>query len=66
LADAIVNRDSVGLKDARLQVSVVAAYLFGALLAGALVVHQLKVVAVLPLLAVGSALAIHALTRRSN
>jgi uncharacterized membrane protein YoaK (UPF0700 family) len=66
LADAFANHDSLRLIDVRLQVSVVVSYLFGALLAGALIVHELKFVTLLPLLAVGSALAIHTLTERAT
>lgn len=59
IADSIANRDTLGLKDVRIQVSVVVSYLFGALLAGALVVHGIEAVVLLPLLGVGVALAIH-------
>jgi uncharacterized membrane protein YoaK (UPF0700 family) len=64
LADAIAHQDTLGLRDIRLQVSVVVSYLFGALLAGASIVHEIRVVAFLPLLAVGSALVIHFLATR--
>jgi uncharacterized membrane protein YoaK (UPF0700 family) len=59
IADSIANRDTLGLKDVRIQVSVVVSYLFGALLAGALVVHGIGGVVLLPLLGVGVALAVH-------
>ncbi|HEY0801952.1 MAG TPA: YoaK family protein [Steroidobacteraceae bacterium] len=59
IADSIANGDTRGLKDIRLQSSVVVAYLFGALLAGALIVHKSSVVALLPFVGVAIALAVH-------
>jgi uncharacterized membrane protein YoaK (UPF0700 family) len=60
LADAIAHHNTLGVKDIRLQVSVVVSYLFGALLAGALIVHDIRAVVFVPLCAVSAALAIHA------
>lgn len=59
IADAIANRDNLGLKDVKIQVAVVVCYLFGALLAGALIVHKAELVVLLPFAGVGCALAVH-------
>jgi uncharacterized membrane protein YoaK (UPF0700 family) len=68
IADSIANRDNLGLKDLKIQISVVVSYLFGALLAGALIVHKVEVVVLLPFAGVACALGIHrwaAQSRRS-
>lgn len=59
LANSLAYGDSLGLKEVKLQSAVVVAYLFGALLAGALVVHKAEGVVMLPFLAVGLAFAFH-------
>jgi uncharacterized membrane protein YoaK (UPF0700 family) len=66
IADSLANGDTVGLKDIKIQIAVVVAYLFGALLAGALVVHKINVVVLLPCMAVAGALALHYLPNRSR
>jgi uncharacterized membrane protein YoaK (UPF0700 family) len=55
VVDSIANGGVVGLKDVKIQSSVVVSYLFGALLSGALIVHKLGGVAVVPFLAVAAA-----------
>jgi uncharacterized membrane protein YoaK (UPF0700 family) len=65
IADSIANRDTLGLKDIKIQSAVVVTYLFGALLAGALIVHNDIVVVMLPALAVAAALTLHYLSRRN-
>jgi uncharacterized membrane protein YoaK (UPF0700 family) len=59
IADSLANGDSLGLKDVKIQSAVVVSYLFGALLAGALIVHKADAVALLPLLGVALAYATH-------
>ena len=63
IADSIANGDSVGLKDFKIQSAVVVAYLFGALLSGALIVHKVDSVVWLPFIGVAVAFAAH---RRSE
>src|ERR1700730_10993846 len=45
IADSLANGDVSGLQDVKIQSAVVVAYLFGALLSGALIVRTLQVVA---------------------
>jgi uncharacterized membrane protein YoaK (UPF0700 family) len=59
IADSLANGDTVGLKDVKIQSAVVVAYLFGALLAGALIVRKTEAVALLPFVGVAVALAVH-------
>ncbi len=59
VADSIANGDALGLKDVKIQSSVVIAYLFGALLSGTLIVHKSEAVELLPLLGVAGAFALH-------
>ncbi len=59
IADSIANGDTLGLKDVKMQIAVVVTYLFGALLAGALIVHGQIVVVLLPFVGVFLALAAH-------
>jgi uncharacterized membrane protein YoaK (UPF0700 family) len=63
IADSIVNGDTLGLTDVKIQSAVVVTYLFGALLSGALIVHKADGVVVLPFIAVALAFAVH---RRSS
>ncbi len=63
VADAIATRSSTGLRDVREQVTLIASYLFGALLAGALALHGISGVVLLPLSGVAMALAAHWLIR---
>jgi uncharacterized membrane protein YoaK (UPF0700 family) len=63
IADSIANGDVSGLKDVKIQSSVVVSYLFGALLSGALIVRKLEVVVLLPFIAVALAFVMH---RRSR
>ena len=63
IADSIANGDAAGLKDVKIQSAVVVCYLFGALLSGALVVHKVEEVVLLPF--VGVALAF-VTNRRAN
>jgi uncharacterized membrane protein YoaK (UPF0700 family) len=64
IADSIVNGDVSGLKDVKIQSSVVVSYLFGALLAGALIVRKAEEVALLPFIGVAVAYAVHRRSRR--
>jgi uncharacterized membrane protein YoaK (UPF0700 family) len=59
IADSIANGDTLGLRDIKIQIAVVVAYVFGALLAGALIVHRIIAVALLPCIAVAAAFAVH-------
>jgi uncharacterized membrane protein YoaK (UPF0700 family) len=59
IADSIANGDTLGLKDVKIQSAVVVSYLFGALLAGALIVHKTDGVVVLPFIGVALAFAVH-------
>jgi uncharacterized membrane protein YoaK (UPF0700 family) len=59
IAAALANRDTLGLQDVKIQSAVVVAYLFGALLAGALVVHRVGAVVLLPCCGVVLALGTH-------
>jgi uncharacterized membrane protein YoaK (UPF0700 family) len=59
IADSLANGDALGLKDVKIQSAVVVTYLFGALLAGALIVHKADAVALLPFIGVALAFATH-------
>ena len=59
IADSLANGDSLGLKDVKIQSAVVVSYLFGALLAGALIVHKADAVVLLPFIGVALAYATH-------
>jgi uncharacterized membrane protein YoaK (UPF0700 family) len=59
IADSLANGDALGLKDVKIQSAVVVSYLFGALLAGALIVRKADAVVVLPFVAVALAFAVH-------
>jgi uncharacterized membrane protein YoaK (UPF0700 family) len=63
IADSIANGDVSGLKDVKIQSATVIAYLFGALLSGALIVHKVEEVVLLPFAAVALAFVTH---RRSH
>jgi uncharacterized membrane protein YoaK (UPF0700 family) len=63
IADSIANGDVSGLKDVKIQSSVVVSYLFGALLSGALIVRKVDEVVLLPFIAVALAFVMH---RRSR
>jgi uncharacterized membrane protein YoaK (UPF0700 family) len=65
IADSIANGDVSGLKDVKIQSSVVVSYLFGALLAGALIVRKAEGVALLPFIGVAVAFAMHRRSRRA-
>ncbi|MDP8983628.1 MAG: DUF1275 domain-containing protein [Pseudomonadota bacterium] len=64
IADSLANGDALGLKDVKIQSAVVVAYLFGALLAGALIVHKTDAVVLLPFCGVALAFAAHRLAGR--
>jgi uncharacterized membrane protein YoaK (UPF0700 family) len=64
IADSIANGDMSGLKDVKIQSAVVVAYLFGALLAGALVVRKVEEVVLLPFIGVALAFWVHRRSRR--
>jgi uncharacterized membrane protein YoaK (UPF0700 family) len=66
IADSIANGDTLGLKDIKTQSAVVVSYLFGALLAGALIVHNTIVVVMLPAIAVAAALTLHYWSHRNH
>jgi uncharacterized membrane protein YoaK (UPF0700 family) len=59
IADSIANGDVSGLKDVKIQSAVVVSYLFGALLSGALIVHKVEEVVLLPFIGVALAFAMH-------
>lgn len=59
IADAIATRNSSGVRDIREQVTLIASYLLGALLAGVLSVHDVSAVVFLPLAGVAVALLAH-------
>jgi uncharacterized membrane protein YoaK (UPF0700 family) len=59
IADSLANGDALGLKDVKIQSAVVVSYLFGALLAGALIVHKADAVVLLPFSGVALAFAAH-------
>ena len=59
IADSIANGEVSGLKDVKIQSSVVVSYLFGALLAGALIVHKTDAVVLLPFMGVALAFVAH-------
>jgi uncharacterized membrane protein YoaK (UPF0700 family) len=59
IADSLANGDTLGLKDVKIQSAVVVLYLFGALLAGALIVHKVDAVVLLPFIGVAAAYATH-------
>jgi uncharacterized membrane protein YoaK (UPF0700 family) len=63
IADSIANGDVSGLKDVKIQSAVVVAYLFGALLSGALIVRKAEEVVLLPFIGVVLAFVMH---RRSR
>src|ERR1700683_3107829 len=64
IADSIATGDAAVLKDVKIQSSVVVSYLFGALLAGALIVRKAEVVALLPFAGGAVAYAVHRRSRR--
>jgi uncharacterized membrane protein YoaK (UPF0700 family) len=64
IADSIANGDVSGLKDVKIQSAVVVSYLFGALLSGALIVHKIEEVVLLPFIAVAFAFTMHRLSGR--
>jgi len=59
IADSLANGDALGLKDVKIQSAVVVSYLFGALLAGALVMHKAEAVVLLPFIGVALAFGVH-------
>jgi uncharacterized membrane protein YoaK (UPF0700 family) len=59
VADSIANGDAVGSKEVKIQSAVVVAYLFGALLSGALIIRKVDFVVMLPFVGVALALAVH-------
>jgi uncharacterized membrane protein YoaK (UPF0700 family) len=64
IADSIANGDVTGLKDVKIQSSVVVSYLFGALLAGALIVRKIDAVVLLPFIGVALAFVMHRMSNR--
>src|SRR3979411_1831427 len=66
IADSIANGDVSGLKDVKIQSAVVVSYLFGALLSGALIVHKVEEVVLLPFIAVALAFTMHRLSGRRD
>jgi len=59
IADAVATRDSTGVRDIREQITLIASYLLGAVLAGILVVHGIGAVMFLPLTGVAVAFVAH-------
>jgi uncharacterized membrane protein YoaK (UPF0700 family) len=66
IADSLANGDALGLKDVKIQSAVVVSYLFGALLAGALVVHNAEAVVLLPFIGVALSLGVHHWSERGT
>jgi uncharacterized membrane protein YoaK (UPF0700 family) len=66
IADSLANGDALGLKDVKIQSAVVVSYLFGALLAGALVVHNLEAVVLLPFIGVALSFGVHHWSERGT
>ncbi len=64
IAGSIADGDSSALRDMKIQSAVIFSYLFGALLAGALIVRKADAVALLPVTGVAFALAVHLRARR--
>jgi uncharacterized membrane protein YoaK (UPF0700 family) len=64
IADSMANGDSLGLEDIKLQSAVVVTYLFGALLAGALIVRGENIVVLLPFIGVALGFATHRWARQ--
>jgi uncharacterized membrane protein YoaK (UPF0700 family) len=64
IADSLANGDVSGLKDVKIQSAVVVSYLFGALMAGALIVHKVEGVVLLPFIGVALAFTAHRQLRR--
>ena len=64
IADSIANGDVKGLKDVKIQSSVVVSYLFGALLSGALIVRKIEEVVLLPFIGVALAFVMHRRSRQ--
>jgi uncharacterized membrane protein YoaK (UPF0700 family) len=66
IADSLANGDALGLKDVKIQSAVVVSYLFGALLAGALVVHNAEAVVLLPFIGVALSFGVHHWSGRND
>jgi uncharacterized membrane protein YoaK (UPF0700 family) len=66
IADSLANGDALGLKDVKIQSAVVVSYLFGALLAGALVVHNAEAVVLLPFIGVALSFGVHHWSERGT
>ena len=64
IADYLATGDALGLKDVKIQSAVVVSYLFGALMAGTLIVHKSDSAVLLPFVGVGLAFAAHRWARR--
>ncbi|HEX4152725.1 MAG TPA: YoaK family protein [Steroidobacteraceae bacterium] len=64
IADSIYQGSRLGIKDIKIQSSVVVSYLFGALLSGTLIVHKINAVVLLPLIGVSAALVVLRISRR--
>jgi uncharacterized membrane protein YoaK (UPF0700 family) len=66
IADSLANGDALGLKDIKIQSAVVVSYLFGALLAGALIVHNAEAVVLLPFIGVALSFGVHHWSERGS
>jgi uncharacterized membrane protein YoaK (UPF0700 family) len=66
IADSLAKGDALGLKDVKIQSAVVVSYLFGALLAGALVVHNAEAVVLLPFIGVALSFGVHHWSERGT
>jgi uncharacterized membrane protein YoaK (UPF0700 family) len=64
VADSIAHGEVSGLKDVKIQSAVVVSYLFGALMAGALIVRGADVVVLLPFAGVAFAYGVHRRSQR--
>jgi uncharacterized membrane protein YoaK (UPF0700 family) len=59
VTDAIANGDAPGIQEVRTHVQILLSYLFGALLAGSLIVRSFDGVVLLPVMGIGAAFAVH-------
>jgi uncharacterized membrane protein YoaK (UPF0700 family) len=64
IADSIASGDVSGLKDIKIQSATVIAYLFGALLSGALIVHKVEEVVLLPFVGIALTFVMHRRSQR--
>lgn len=66
IAESLSDGEHGTTRELKIQSTVVMSYLFGALLAGSLVVHEVSLVTLLPLLGAGGAYAVHRFAWRTD